>query len=141
MTVRELKNFLNQGRCLRKRILAGEERLEEWERRAASIRSGLKEAPVQSSSAHRAVEDAACAIADIQAYIRSANGELAETERRISGVIAAAPLESVDKYILELRYLNGLTWEEIAVCGGYSYRRILQRHGAALHRMAQNCAI
>ena len=38
--------------------------------------------------------------------------------------------------LLSLRYINGLTWEKIAVEMNYTYRNVLYLHGTALKQLA-----
>lgn len=40
--------------------------------------------------------------------------------------------------LLEYRYLNGFTWEQIAVMMHYTYRHVLRLHGEALKRVRIN---
>ena len=50
--------------------------------------------------------------------------------------IVQAVIDAVDdpdqRHLLRLRYINGLTWEKIAVDMNYSWRHTLRLHGAAL---------
>ncbi len=39
------------------------------------------------------------------------------------------------RVLLRYRYINGLTWEEIAVTMNYDYRWILRLHGKALNKL------
>ena len=39
------------------------------------------------------------------------------------------------KFLLRYRYINGLTWEKIAVTMNYDYRWILRLHGKALNKL------
>ena len=71
-----------------------------------------------------------------------------EQERRIDAKIAEMTklLDEIEKLLgevgnpdyrllLELRYLQGLTWEQIAKKMHYSWRHIIRLHGKALLQM------
>mgnify|MGYP001836910379 CR=1 FL=1 len=66
MTVQEAKDFLNRGYRSRERIKVKEERIDEWRRRAESITAEIKPVASFSSTPSKKVEDAACAIVDLQ---------------------------------------------------------------------------
>ena len=44
-------------------------------------------------------------------------------------------LEPVERLILRRRYLEGLTWEEVAVRSNYSWRQVHRIHGRALEHL------
>ena len=66
MTIQEAKDFLNRGYRSRERIKVKEERIDEWIRRAESITAEIKPVASFSSTPSKKVEDAACAIVDLQ---------------------------------------------------------------------------
>ena len=55
-----------------------------------------------------------------------------EIYAEISGAIEAMDGNEGLKTLLRYRYIQGLTWEQVAVNMHYSYRRITQLHGIAL---------
>ena len=56
---------------------------------------------------------------------------LEATEREVVNTISAVHDATLSTLLYE-RYINGKTWEQIAVAMNYTYRRVTQLHGAAL---------
>ena len=78
------------------------------------------------------------AVAELVDAERRATGEvdrLAELEREIEQTIsrAAEPYRT----LLYERYINGKTWEQIAVAMYYSYRGVTKMHGRALQALKE----
>lgn len=77
-------------------------------------------------------------IGAIVAHIVDLQTELAVQARTMKAEqeIVQAVIDAVDdanlRQLLILRYINGLTWEKIAVDMHYSFRHTLRLHGAAL---------
>ena len=132
MTTQEVKTFLNRGYRLRERIAAKERRIDEWTRRAESITAEIKPVAMFSSTPSKKVEDAACAIVDLQSEIREEIYELARVELEIGRLIKESGLDDTDQYMMEMRYLNYMRWEEIAVELHYAYRWVMRRHKKVL---------
>ena len=47
-------------------------------------------------------------------------------------------LPPIEQELMELRYLNGYTWERIAVEMHYSFRQVLRLHGEILLKLFPN---
>ena len=59
-------------------------------------------------------------------------------EKRMEIIRAVGMLENADQsLLLQLRYIDGKTWEEIAVEMHYSFRHVLRLHGYALREFAK----
>lgn len=133
MTYEEVKDFLNRGYRSRERIKAKEERIAEWERRATSISAPeLKPVVAFSSTPSNKVADSVCAIVDLQNEIRQEIYDLARIEREIGTAINQVITDSTLKALLEMRYLNYLKWEEIAVRLDITFRWTMTLHKKAL---------
>lgn len=48
---------------------------------------------------------------------------------------AIEPLEPTQRTIIRLHYFQGLTWEQVAVELGYSWRHVHRLHGAAIEKL------
>lgn len=59
---------------------------------------------------------------------------LHEVKTDIEKVIQSVEDDTL-KLLLRYRYINGLTWEKIAVTMNYDYRWILRLHGKALNKL------
>lgn len=60
--------------------------------------------------------------------------------RQTEAAIDALP-DGRQRLLLRLRYIDGRTWEQIAVRMGYSFRQILRMHGTALENMSLNVTL
>lgn len=54
--------------------------------------------------------------------------------KQVQSAIQTVPDETL-RLLLELRYINGYTWEQIAVKMNYSYVHVCRLHGAALNQI------
>lgn len=127
-----LKEFLNQGYHAKARIRAKEERIENWRQIAESITAQIRPDSAGSSLPSKKVEDCVCNIVDLQNEIKEEIAALVQAEREVGKFIREAPLDEIDRFIVELRYLNYKKWEEIAVELNYAYRWIMRRHKRAI---------
>lgn len=141
MTYEEAKDFLNRGYRSRERIKAKEERIAEWERRALSITAELKDVVAFSSTPSNKVEECACAIVDTQNEIKAEIYELLDIEKEISAAIRAHIQDPTLKAILEMRYLNYMKWEEIAVRLNITFRWTMTLHKKALTIFSESALI
>ena len=129
MTLQEAKDFLNRGYRSRERIRIKEERIDEWTRRAESITAEIK--PGRDgfpSTPSKKVEEAACAIVDLQSEIKAEIYELAAIELEIGRAINQAVTDPTLNALLEMRYLKYLKWEEIAVRLDITFRWTMTLH-------------
>lgn len=141
MTIQEAKDFLGNGYRIKERIAAKERRIAEWERRAKSVTIEIKPVASFSSFPVKKVEEAACAIADLQSELRREICELVKTEQEIGKAINSAITDPTLKTILEMRYLNCLRWEEIAFALNLTLRWTLALHKKALNFFAESALI
>lgn len=75
--------------------------------------------------------------ADCAAELDHAVERLLAVEREVLAVIAQVP-DSRYRRLLRARYVEGKTWEEIAVDMGYNYQHVVQRlHPQALHAVEE----
>ena len=132
MTLQEAKDFLNRGYRSKERIKVKEERIDEWRRRAESITAEIKPVATFSSTPSKKVEDAACAITDLQSEIKAEIYELAAIELEIGRAINQAVTDPTLNALLEMRYLKYLKWEEIAVRLDITFRWTMTLHKKAL---------
>lgn len=141
MTHEEAKEFLNRGYRAKERIKAKEERIESWRQIAESITVELKPVVSFSSTPSKKVEDCACNIVDLQREIQEEINELVFVEREIGKAIGQAGLDPTLKALLEMRYLNYLKWEEIAVRLDLTFRWTMTLHKRALTIFGESALI
>ena len=77
------------------------------------------------------VENLAVQLVELKDYVGRTSSSLIILRKQISGVIARIGDLSLE-YVLEERYLNNKTWDEISFALGVSTRQVLRYHGRAL---------
>ena len=132
------KEYLSRARRLDKRIDANNEeimRLRAYAERATSSYSATRVGGTdQRSKLERAIER----IDELERRIKDDTNDCITARRDIRDAI-----NNVDKpderLLLQLRYLNGKKWEEIAVEMNYSWRQVHNIHSVALQKIAHYC--
>lgn len=128
----DAKEFLNRGYRTRERIQAKRERIDNWHRIAESITAAIKPVVSFSSTPSKKVEDCVCNIIELQDEIQAEILELTQIERKIGLAISQAVEDPTLRALLEMRYLNYLKWEEIAVRLDITFRWTMTLHRRAL---------
>lgn len=136
MTKDEAKEFLNRGYQSRIRIRAKKERIENWRRIAESITAAIKPVAAFSSMPSKKVEDCVCNIIELQEEIQEEIDGLVQVEREIGCAITKAVEDPTLRALLEMRYLNYLKWEEIAVRLDVTFRWTMTLHRRALEEFS-----
>lgn len=122
------KEYLMQYRKSMERTVEIETHLHEL--KAEAIR-------LKDHEGHSVKLDAAVAL-----YVDECNAKSAELSRlaalrgEIQGTIDSVQNAKL-RSLLHWRYICGFPWEHVAVKMSYSWRRVLQLHGAALHAVAE----
>jgi RNA polymerase sigma factor (sigma-70 family) len=128
------KEYLRQYGQLKREVLRLIDERQRWVDLATRITPSYSDAPKGGQSG--------------DGKIPAAVEKIVEQERRIDAKIAemAKLLDEIEKLLgevgnpdyrllLELRYLQGLTWEQIAERMRYSRRHVIRLHGSALLQM------
>lgn len=136
MTKDEAKEFLSRGYQSRIRIRAKKERIENWRRIAESITAAIKPVAAFSSMPSKKVEDCVCNIIELQEEIQEEIDGLVQVEREIGRAITKAVEDPTLRALLEMRYLNYLKWEEIAVRLDVTFRWTMTLHRRALEEFS-----
>ena len=136
MTKDEAKEFLNRGYQSRIRIRAKKERIENWRRIAESITAAIKPVAAFSSMPSKKVEDCVCNIIELQEEIQEEIDGLVQVEREIGRAITKAVEDPTLRALLEMRYLNYIKWEEIAVRLDVTFRWTMTLHRRALEEFS-----
>ena len=135
------KTFLSRGRALKKHITVMRKRIEGWRQIGESISAILKnDADVRSSEGYKQslVENAVCSIVDLENEIVAEIERLVRVERDICEAIKVLVSDDTQKMILEMRYLDGRSWEHVAKYLGYSIDRVYRLHGQALQELRRH---
>ena len=122
MTSQEVKEYLMQYTHAKRRENALSDHIAELRAMCEQLRT---------EDGHRIALDAAVAeLVDTEQKVSAEVTQLCRIEVEIDCIISRMP-EPYHTLLLE-RYINGKTWEQIAVALNYSYRQTTRMHGAAL---------
>ena len=124
------KEYLSQYRSLNDSINAKLEQVGELRRKAQTVGSGSSDG-AHSSTPRDRIGEITARIVDLEHEINEDIDRSIDLQREIRAAIATVP-EVRLRTLLELKYINCLTLEEIAVRMGYCYMQICRLHGKAL---------
>ena len=131
------KEYLSQAFRLDQRINSKLEQVSKL-RDLSMKASGLRLAErISGTKEHSLMETALVKMIDLEAEINADIDRLVDLKREILAIINSVhPAEY--QLVLEMRYLNFMTWEEIADRMSYSWRNVHYVHGKALQRIELN---
>ena len=124
------KEYLSQYKDLNDSINAKLEQVGELRRKAQTVSSGSSDG-THSSTPRDRIGEITARIVDLEHEINEDIDRSIDLQREIRAAIATVP-EVRLRTLLELKYINCLTLEEIAVRMGYCYMQICRLHGKAL---------
>lgn len=134
MTNQEKIQYLSRFLCLDRRIERKCEELSRWRERATKITPTLSDMPKSPSSGADSIQTAVEHIIELESEINADIDQLTDTRREIQEAIQTVKDEKL-QLLLEYRYIDGMTWEQIAVKMEYSYMHICRLHGKALSNL------
>ena len=124
------KEYLSQYKDLNDSINAKLEQVGELRRKAQTVSSGSSDG-THSSTPRDRIGEITARIVDLEHEINEDIDRSIDLQREIRAAIATVP-EVRLRALLELKYINCLTLEEIAMRMGYCYMQICRLHGKAL---------
>lgn len=128
------KRWLSQYR----EVVAETERLtqekEEWRSIAEKVTPTYSFEPKSLGESSGRIATAAEHLVEIDTEIEKQICKRVELRLAIASAIHSVPSEKM-RYLLERRYIDGMTWERIAVDMGYSCMQIWRMHGEALSQI------
>ena len=75
------------------------------------------------------------ALAELKAEYENILPNMVKTCLRVERMIES--LEPTERTIARYRYIDGMTWEEVAVATGYSWRQVHRIHGRLLDHLTE----
>jgi DNA-directed RNA polymerase specialized sigma24 family protein len=147
MTQKQLKEFIedpkaymSQGQYGRRLIESKRERIRNWRRLIESVTIPMKEktGAAKFGQKDRLLENVVGEIDELEREILAEIAELIATERIVKAAIDLLARSEKHKSILELRYLHGYNWREVAGKLHYGEDWICRQHGAALAAMKRH---
>ena len=122
--------YLSRYRRLNERIDRLLEEQRRWRERALKITPTLSQAPGGSESGSP-VERPMDKVLEIEEEINREIDELQTVRQEIRAALNQLEDENL-KLLMEYRYIDGLTWEQIAVEMHYGFQWVCKLHGRAL---------
>ena len=129
MTNAEKKAILLEYQAIERRINRLLDEKRGWMEKATAVNPVLSDMPKGGGTDK--IQNAVCRIADIEADINREIDRQIDLRERIETAICAIP-DGRLRDLMRYRYIDGLTWEQIAVEMHYSYVHICRMHGQAL---------
>ena len=126
--LREYRSILRESEDLELEILR-------WRTKAQKCTKAPEHAPAYGGS-HDPYPVIMDKIIELEAVLRTRHNALVTTRRRIETAINA--LESRERRLIRLRYIEGWGWERIADEMGYGRKQVYRIHGWALEKMSHN---
>ena len=133
MTNQEKKKWLLEYRKLEQNIERDMEELQRLESRAEKITSMVSNMPKgsqQGDNLQRSVEK----ICELKVSLNQRIDAAVEKRKEIETVIETLEDKTL-QLLLRYRYIDGMTWEQIAVKMDYCWRQVVRLHGSALSKI------
>lgn len=132
VTNAEKKVILLEYQAIERRIKRLLDEKRGWMEKATAVTPVLSDMP-KGGGADK-IQNAVCRIADIEADINRKIDRQIDLRARIETAICAIP-DGRLRDLMRYRYIDGLTWEQIAVTMNFSYQWVCKLHGDALRKI------
>ena len=140
MTTREKKEILLKYRSTVREIEWLEREIQKWRSNAERMTASYHAAPASGGSNRRSIEEAVEQIDKLIRRFMDYQSDLIRTRGMIENAIESLR-DPVLQEVLQMRYLDGLNFHQIAGKLGYSDRHLVRLHRAALEKMSLNCLL
>ena len=135
LTSQQKKTYLQRYRRVIQRIARKQQELAEWRGRAdikAMVYTDMPKAKATSNALEMAVEGIEQKEREVAELIAEEVTELARLRDQIQQAIESVEDETL-RLLLEYKYIDGLSFEQIAVKMCYTFRHVTRLHGKALN--------
>lgn len=136
MTNQDKIAYLRQYRTCGAEIQRLEDEITRWRAKAEKTTTTIKDIPVHCSSADK-LQEAVAEIDELITRLAAEQHKLAWMRLDIERAIGTVPEMRLQE-LLRYRYIDGMTFESIAVRMNYSWRQTIRLHGIALCKMSLN---
>ncbi len=127
----DAKEYLSQAFQLDQRINSKLEQVSMLRDLALKTTSVLQDDKVQSTKQQSPMESALVKLMSLEEEINDDIDQLIDLKRELATFVSEIENPS-HRLLLELRYLSGSTWEEVAAMMGYDVRWVYRLHRKAL---------
>ena len=132
VTNAEKKAILLKYQAIERRIKRLQAEKQGWMEKATAVNPVLSDMPKGGGTDK--IQNAVCRIADIEQQINREIDRQIDLRERIETAICAIP-DGRLRDLMRYRYIDGLTWEQIAVTMNFSYQWVCKLHGDALRKI------
>lgn len=133
MTNQEKKEILQQYRLAEMEEQRLEHEIERWRSRAEKVTPGYSKAPAGGGDG-RSMEHTLERLGELAVELTQQRDKLIRLRREIGAAIDTVPDARLQE-LLRLRYIEGMTWERIAVKLDKTYQWVCKLHGDALSQI------
>lgn len=130
MTSQQKISYLKRYRRIIQRIDRKYQEIQQWHDRAGLKAMQYSDMP-KGGNGDNPIESAVEGIFEIERQIRDELTELSKLRDNMYKAIMSVDDDTL-RLLLELRYIDGKTFEQIAVDMSYSWRNVIRLHGRAL---------
>ena len=130
------KEYLQQYRNAEDSINAKLDQIHKLRELATKTTQTLTADNVQSSGSNDKISAIVSKIVDMENEVDAEIDKLHDVKKHVQEVISAVP-NAKQRAVLTRRYINGYTWERIAVELNISYQWVCELHGRALQNILQ----
>ena len=134
MTNQEKKELLNVYIEAKKRFDRISDTMLEVMSYATKITPLLSDMPKGGNGSGTKIESVVDRLDSLADDLEEQAVRMREAMKQVQSAIQTVPDETL-RLLLELRYINGYTWEQIAVEMDYSYQWVCTLHGRALNQL------
>ena len=128
------KEYLARALLIDQRINSKLEQVQSLRSLAEKATSTLSQTPHGKERNMHRMEDVIVKMLDLESDINASIDALVDVKREIMEAVQYLPVTE-HRTLLELRYICGKTWEEIAATMFYSVRNVHNLHSAALKEL------
>lgn len=121
---------------LKRELFAKTQTLLELKSLQGSIKAQEISATPKAHSGVNQLEMSVQKVAELEAEVCRMYEDATETMQKIVRAISTLD-DPVERAVMELHYINGYTWEQVAVHVGYTWRQVHRYHGSALQKLAK----
>lgn len=133
MNNQQKKEYLSQYRYAVKRAARTDAEIAQWRSVAEKVTPTLSGMPNGGGTGNR-IENAVEQMDALREKLNDQMARCAQIRIAIDNAIGSVPDERL-RYLLELRYVDGCTFEQIAVNMHYTWRQVCNLHGNALREL------
>ena len=140
MTNKEKIAYLRKYREYGAEIERLEEEIARWRAQAEKTTTTIKDVPVQCNGSRDRLQDSVIEIDQVVTVLAEAQHELARTRISIERAISTVVEDRLQR-LLRYRYIDGMTFEKIAVKMNFAYRHVRRLHGRAVSKVVLECPL